>query len=112
MIDLYAPYRRKVLRVLGDADALKQRGIRAVVVQVEYPFFDGTKKQQLRLKTDEPVGSKSIEITLPLHATRWDYKITWLGTEQRLEESGTDSTGLIFIDEPPLHGSPAVGGGE
>lgn len=102
MIDLYAPYRRKVVRVLGDPAVLKEQGVRAVVVNVEYPFFDGRKKDKLRFRPDRPEAKSTLEITLPLDIGEYQYRIQWIGQkgERRVQE-GSDATGLLFVDELP-----------
>lgn len=102
MVDLYAPYRRKVIRVLGDHEYLAGQGIRAVIVQVDYPFFADRKKDQIRIRTNEAIEGLDMEITLPLDKKDYHYKITWIRSQGgRLVEEGTDSTGLLFVDEPP-----------
>ena len=102
MIDLYAPYRRKVVRVLGDAKALAEQGVRAVVVNVEHDFFDGRRRERLRLRPDQPGETPTVELTLPLDQREYDYTVTWIrGTGERLETHGRDGTGMIFVDELP-----------
>jgi len=45
---------------------------------------------------------KMFEITLPLDQYGYDYAITWIKPGgQQLMTRGTDSSGLIFIDELP-----------
>lgn len=102
MIDLYAPYRRKLVRVLGDHELLQEQGVRAVVVHVDYPFFSGRKKDKLRLRADQPIQDRQLELTLPLEEKSYHYRIVWIASsgERRVLE-GTDSTGLLFVDEMP-----------
>jgi hypothetical protein len=106
MIDLYAPYRRKVVRVFGDPASLVSRNVRAVVLDIEYPFFDGRKQDKLRLRADRPIENQSMELTLPMEQKDYHYKITWiLGDGDRIEREGRDSTGIVFVDDlpdPPL----------
>jgi len=101
MIDLFAPYNRKVVRVLGDNTVLQQKGVRAVVVEVTYPFFEGKKQQQIRFRTDKPIQDQQLELTLPLDQRRYDYKVTWVGAPEKLEQTGSDNSGILFVDELP-----------
>ncbi len=102
MIDVYAPYERRTVQLLGDAEALKERGVRAVIVQVDYPFFGQTRKHQLVARPDQPIEEQQVEIVLPNGQFDYNYAITWhLSTGQRLTASGQDSSGLVFIDEMP-----------
>lgn len=107
MIDLFAPYERRTVQLLGDTEALRRQGVRAVVVQVEYPFFTGKRRQQLVARPDRPIDEQQLEITLPLNQYDYDYGITWqLEGNQRLSRGGRDSSGLIFIDELPEPARP------
>lgn len=101
MIDLFAPYERRTVQLVGNAETLASNGVRAVIVQVEYPFFTGTRRQQLVARAGEPVDQQ-LEITLPLNQFEYDCSITWqLEGGRRLSRSGKDSSGLVFIDELP-----------
>ena len=102
MIDLYAPYKRNTVQLVGDSDGLKAKGVRAIAVHVEYDFFDGRRSQDLALPTSEPIDGKEIEITLPLNVYKYDYSVTWMrkGTAPA-EAKGSDDTGVIFVDDIP-----------
>ena len=102
MIDLYAPYHRKELKVYGDSEALLEQGVRVVMVEVAYPFFDGTKRDRLRIRADQPIEEQTLELTLPHDSNSYDYKITWIRQAgERVVEEGSDTTGILFIDELP-----------
>jgi hypothetical protein len=101
MIDLYSPYKRRVLRIYGDNEALTKEGIRAVVVKVDYPFFEGRKTDKLTLRADQPLNDKKIEVTMPLDATEYHWEVTWIGTGGRRVAEGVDKTFVLFVDEPP-----------
>jgi hypothetical protein len=102
MIDLYAPYKRNTVQLVGDSDELKQKGVRAIAVHVEYDFFDGRRSQDLALPTSEPIDGKEIEITLPLNVYKYDYSVTWMRKgAPPAEAKGSDDTGVIFVDEIP-----------
>jgi hypothetical protein len=102
MIDLFAPYERRRVQVLGEPDSLRSAGVRAVVVRLEYPFFGEQRRDQIVLRTEKDEAEGSIEITLPLGVYEYDYLITWLRHEKDpLTASGRDATGVLFVDEPP-----------
>lgn len=109
MIDLYAPYVRNTVQLVGDAETLKQQGVRALAIHVEYDFFDGRRSQDLALQTSEQIDGKEIEITLPLGVYAYDYSVTWMRKGQPpVEAKGSDDSGVIFVDEVP--DAPAPGG--
>ena len=102
MIDLFAPYERRVIQIVGNMDALKKQQVRAVVVDVDYPFFGERRHQTLIVRPDQPGDEPKIEITLPLGEQRYGYSITWqLEGNRRQTTRGDDATGVIFIDELP-----------
>lgn len=102
MIDLFAPYKRKVVRIFGDHTALADADVRAVIVEVEYGFFDDRKRSRVRLRTNAPMDGGQIELTLPLGENSYDYRITWIrGRGDKLVQEGTDDTGILFVDELP-----------
>jgi hypothetical protein len=102
MIDLFAPYVRTRVELMGDAAALAARGVRAVDVVVEYPFFGDTRMQELTVATSEEIDGQGVELTLPEGITRYDYAITWIRRDaDPLEASGSDDSGFIIVDELP-----------
>ena len=111
MIDLYAPYVRNTVQLVGDAETLKEMGVRAVAVHIEYDFFDGRRSQDLALQTSEEIDGREIEITLPLSVYNYDYSVTWMRKGQPpVEASGTDDSGIIFVDDLPVQDA-SLGGG-
>lgn len=104
MIDLFTPYERRVVQIVGDRVVLKQRGVRAVVVEVSYPFF-GERRSQTAIVRPEQESSGDeprLEITLPLGQQEYGYAITWqLEGGRRLTAKGVDSSGIVFVDEVP-----------
>ncbi len=109
MIDLYAPYKRRVVRIFGDNTALIEAGIRAVVVKVDYPFFEGRKTDKLTLRADKPITDKTIELTLPLDTNEYHWEITWIGgTGGRQTAQGTDKSFVLFVDELPATEAPVA----
>ena len=109
MIDLYAPYERRRVQLSGDPARLVAQGVRAVVVQVEYPFFGAPRRQQLVVRAGDSLDDQSLEITLPRDLFEYDYSIAWqLAAGERRTRSGRDGSGLIFIDEVPAPADPAA----
>jgi hypothetical protein len=102
LINIYSPYQRKLVTVDGDAAILKEKKVRAVVVQVEYPFFGETRKTQLTVRPSDDFSTKKMEITLPLDKSDYKYKVTWMMSDGKTKDlSGTDNSGIIFIDNIP-----------
>jgi len=102
MIDLFAPYQRHVVQLAGDAEALRARGVRAVVVEVDYPFFNERRRPQLVVRPGEPLDQKQLEITLPMGQPAYEVMLTWqLAGGQRVTAKRQESSGLVFVDEMP-----------
>lgn len=101
-INLYAPYRRRSIELLGDAEALRERGVRAVVVELSYPFFGDRRRQQRILRLDQPLADAAIELTLPRDDSSYDYRLTWhLAGGGSRTISGSATSELVFFDEMP-----------
>lgn len=102
MIDLFAPYERRTIQLAGDSEALRTRGVRAVVVEVDYPFFSERRRPQIVVRPGEPFDEKHAEITLPLGQPAYDVTLTWqLAGGERLTAKRRESSGLVFVDEFP-----------
>jgi len=102
MLDLYAPYERRVVQLTGETAPLSSQGVRAVVVQVEYPFFGTPRRQQLVVKPGQSLDDARLEITLPRDQFEYEYSVVWQLTEGvRRTRRGRDGSGLVFVDELP-----------
>ena len=102
MIDLFAPYQRQTVRVVGNTAALKEKKVRSVAVELEYPFFGAPRRQQVVLRPEDPAEPAPVQITLPLNTFEYGYVITWqLEGGRRLTSKGHDTSGLVFVDELP-----------
>ena len=102
MINLYVPYERKEIQLSGDMEKLEVEGVKAVVVQVQYSFFDEKRKLQKVIRMGEKPDDKAFQIIMPLDRFEYDYTITWVQNNgNQLSRKGTDSFGLLFIDELP-----------
>lgn len=102
MINLYVPYKRRSIDLEGDLEALRERGIRALSVQIDYPFFSLRKNERITINTSGEPAKRAFSITQPNDNDEIDYNITWIRNGgDRIQHTGTDKTGIIFIDELP-----------
>ena len=102
MIDLFAPYERRRIELAGDPEVLRARSVRAVVVEIEYPFFKELRRPQLVLRPGELFEEKQLVITLPIGQPAYDVTLTWqMAGGERLTAKRRESSGLVFVDELP-----------
>ena len=102
MINLYTPFERRLIELEGDMDLLKEKDVRAIILLVEYPFFDQVKKKRVTIRPGDDLTKKAFEVTLPVEQEDVEYSLTWIkGNGEKLSLEGKDSYGLIFIDELP-----------
>ncbi|HYR53111.1 MAG TPA: hypothetical protein VET83_10940 [Candidatus Dormibacteraeota bacterium] len=102
MIDLFAPYERRTVQLVGDQGTLKSKGVRAVIVQLDYPFFGERRRPQMVVRPGEAIEEKQVQITLPLGQPDYEYAVTWqMEGNKRLTDKRRDTSGLIFVDELP-----------
>jgi hypothetical protein len=104
MINVYAPYERRTIQLDGDADVLKAAKVRAVTVQLDYPFFNDSRKPMLTLKPSEPMGEKKFDITLPINVYEYNYDINWIMSDGSTKSAtGKNKSGFLFIDNLPTN---------
>ncbi len=102
MINVFAPYERRTVQLDGDADALKTAKVRAITVQLDYPFFNDTRKPMLTLKPTDPMGEKKFDITLPTNIYEYNYEINWIMNDGSTKTAtGKNKSGYLFIDNIP-----------
>jgi hypothetical protein len=102
MIALFTPYERHSVQIVGNPKTLREHQVRAVVVDVEYPFFGNRRRQSVVVRTDAKGEEPRIDITLPLGQQEYDFVITWqLEGNRRVTSRGRDRGGVVFIDEVP-----------
>ena len=100
MINLFTPYNRQVIEIMGDWSTLDSSDVRAIVVQVNYPFFGKRRRIQKVFKSGDSLDGANFEITLPEGEFAYGYKVIWLleNGERRIIE-GEDDSGILFVDE-------------
>ncbi len=104
MINVFAPYERRTIQLDGDADVLKAAKVRAVTVQLDYPFFNDSRKPMLTLKPSEPMGEKKFDITLPSNIYEYNYDINWIMSDGSTKSAtGKNKSGYLFIDNLPAN---------
>lgn len=102
MINLYTPFMYKKIELMGDLEALKEKKIKAISVQISYDFFGEKRNASKTIYLSDHLEDKSFEITLPKGFENVNYTITWFrNNEKALQKVGVDSFGLLFIDELP-----------
>ncbi|MDD7887312.1 hypothetical protein [Flavivirga sp. 57AJ16] len=102
MVNLFVPFQRRDIVLEGDMESLKEKGIRAISVQIDYPFFDQVKYDRMTIRPTDNLKDKNFKITLPNTSEEVNYNITWLRKNgPSISKTGTDRFGLIFIDEIP-----------
>ena len=102
MINVFAPYERRTIQLDGDVAALKAAKVRAITVQLDYPFFNDSRKPMLTLKPSEPMGDKKFDITLPTNIYEYNYEINWILNDGKTKSAtGKNKSGYLFIDNIP-----------
>ncbi len=102
MIDLFAPYVRRTVEVLGEPSVLVDRGVRAVVVRVSYPFFGDTRSERRILYASGDGMDSPIELTQPLGEEGYTVSLLWqISGGGQVTRRFDDDSGLIVVDEVP-----------
>ncbi|MGQ0738320.1 MAG: hypothetical protein ACT4OJ_04605 [Bacteroidota bacterium] len=102
MINLLTPYERREIILEADADSLNTKNVRATIVKVEYPFFDGIKRIDATLMTGQEISGKKVDITLPLGQYSYKYSIRWqLKNGSVKTANGESEMGILFLDAVP-----------
>jgi hypothetical protein len=102
MINLFAPYERRVIKLEADPAVLKSNNVRATTVRIEYPFFGEKKAMEMTVKPDDDLSQKQFDITLPAGQYAYKYVLKWRmkdGTEKTA--TGDNDSEIFFIDVLP-----------
>jgi hypothetical protein len=107
LIDLFAPYERRTIQVVGSRETLQKHHVRAVIVEVEYGFFGDRRRHQIVVRPDQQSAAEPlVEATLPLGEFQYDYVVTWqFEGNRRVSSRGRDTAGVVFVDELPEGGT-------
>lgn len=104
MINVFAPYERRTIQLDGDVDALKAAKVRAIQVQLDYPFFNDSRKPMLTMKPTDAMGEKKFDITLPTNIYEYNYEINWIMQDGSTKTAtGKNKSGYLFIDNLPAN---------
>ena len=102
VVHLYAPFERRRVELLGDPRTLAERGVRAVSVGIDYPFFDERRHHRATVRPGDGAVDQSFELVLPRDRPEYHYSLTWiLDDGRRLVSSGTTEGDVVVIDELP-----------
>jgi hypothetical protein len=99
MINLFAPYERRVIRLEADKETLLSNNVRATTVRIEFPFFGEKKIMEMTVRPEDDLSKKEFDITLPAGQYSYKYLIRWRmkdGTEK--SSAGENDTEILFID--------------
>jgi len=103
MINLYVPFERKKIELVGDLSELKAQNLRAISTNISYDFFGHKNSERLTIYPNDDLTTKYFEITLPKGLDAIDYELSWFFKDQpTLKKEGKDTYGLLFIDEIPI----------
>lgn len=98
MINLYVPYKRKAIDLFGGFNNEICDDVRAISVQVGYPFFEEEKSEMLNILSSD--NNPKIEVTLPLNVVDINYAIkAYKNDGTTIEKIDTAQTSIIFIDD-------------
>lgn len=99
LINLYVPYERKEILILGDWEEINSANVKAIYVKLKYSFFGETQITPITIIPAKAFQEIKLEITLPKNQTVYDYEIVWIGKELPVV-NGQSEAGAIFIDLP------------
>lgn len=100
MINLFVPYKRKKIELLGSLESEDCESVRALSVKITYPFFGKTKSIAQTIKPTDQLNDKYFEITLPENEIDINCDITAFQVDgaQKKEQKNLQSE-IIFIDD-------------
>ncbi len=100
MINLYVPYKRKKIELLGSIETAACDSIRALSVKISYPFFGKIKTTSHTIKLLDQLNDKYFEITLPENEINIDCTITAFKINGALKnEQKKLKSAIIFVDD-------------
>jgi len=101
MINLFVPFERKKIELVGDLTQLNEQEVKVIATNISYDFFGNTNTESLRIYPKDTIKDAFFEITLPNGQNEVAYTISWFINGNPITKEGIDTYGLIFIDEIP-----------
>jgi hypothetical protein len=97
-IRVYAPYRMATIYPIGDLEALVQRGVRAVIVEVSYSFL-GRERHERRSALTTSAEFPPFDLVAPRDEVDFEYQVTHVYAGDRRETMrSSDRSGFVTID--------------
>ncbi len=104
VINLFTPYEYREINLYGDHNLLKEQNVRAVSVEIRYPFFGKMNRDHCTIRVGDESKEYKLKAVLPLDTELVDYTINWILQDgKRKTIKGQDEFGAIFIDELPTN---------
>ena len=102
-INLFAPYASRTIYLDGELQQCWDQGIRAIAVQINYPFFGKEEALAPHLLTPASTAAdQQITLTIPDGPFEYDYQIQWITDDgQRVQRRGVDDLGFLLLDQLP-----------
>jgi hypothetical protein len=105
-INVYTPYKRQKVSIVGDASKLGQYGIRAIDITLVYPFFGQVRKTESAFMTDTFSGQEKVGIILPRDKTKFAYHLRFhRAGEPVINRKGIWQGSIIFLDDILMTGA-------
>ncbi len=102
MVNLFVPFKRRKIDIMGELESLKSQNVMATSVSISYDFFGEKLTDYVKILPSDTLSEKSFEITLPRGQEDVNYAITWyVKGSQPIKKEGINTYGILFIDELP-----------
>lgn len=94
---VHSPVRSATIQAIGDLSELARRGVRAVVVEVRYPYF-GEERMARRTALTTESGFDSFDLIVPSEDAGFRYLVTHVYGNRRESFESADKAGFILLD--------------
>ncbi|WP_157972976.1 hypothetical protein [Aureibaculum luteum] len=102
MINLFVPFNRKTIEIMGELETLRIQNIVATSINISYDFFGEKRNERVKVFPSDTLSEKSFEVTLPRGQDTINYSMMWfVKGEQPIKKAGINTHGILFIDEIP-----------
>ena len=94
----------------GDPEALTQKEVRAVTVQLFYDVEGAEQSKQLTLNVAKGQIADKVEILAAPNNTNYAYQLTWQLKGNKSVSTGRQSTAsdIVYVDEIPAQGTATI----